>query len=155
MHFNTSTMRRRWVAMLLWATAWIVSAGCGSKHSDHRRYGNGHLPGPAVAAANVMFACTAGRPAYAITDAAGRFRLTTFSEGDGALAGEHTVTISKYVSISPATGKPNAAGPAVVDDSHWPAASRRPTGNPRTLRLAEPVAAESHRYPGRRQLFQV
>lgn len=36
-----------------------------------------------------------GKPAYGVTDAAGRFNLTTYETGDGALVGDHQVTITK------------------------------------------------------------
>ena len=34
-----------------------------------------------------------GRPAFGVTDASGKYELTTFEEGDGALIGNHIVTI--------------------------------------------------------------
>jgi hypothetical protein len=43
---------------------------------------------------SVLFFPAGGRPAGGVTDAEGRFRLTTFEPGDGALIGEHAVTIS-------------------------------------------------------------
>jgi hypothetical protein len=36
-----------------------------------------------------------GRPATGATDAQGRFRLSTFDPGDGAVLGEHVVTVYK------------------------------------------------------------
>jgi hypothetical protein len=35
-----------------------------------------------------------GRPAAGVTDASGKFRLTTFEEHDGAIVGEHKVTVT-------------------------------------------------------------
>ena len=43
---------------------------------------------------SVLFFPAGGRPAAGITDAEGRFRLTTFESGDGAVVGEHAVTIT-------------------------------------------------------------
>lgn len=49
-----------------------------------------------IAGAAVMFMPLAGgRPAQGVTDAAGKFRLTTFDDNDGALVGNHQVTITK------------------------------------------------------------
>lgn len=49
-----------------------------------------------VAGAAVMFMPLAGgRPAQGVTDAAGKFRLSTFEDNDGALVGNHQVTITK------------------------------------------------------------
>ena len=35
-------------------------------------------------------------PANGVTDASGRYKLTTFSKGDGAMAGQYRVVIVKY-----------------------------------------------------------
>lgn len=49
-----------------------------------------------VEGAAVMFMPVAGgRPAQGLTDAQGKFTLTTFDEGDGAIIGEHKVTVTK------------------------------------------------------------
>lgn len=56
-----------------------------------------------VAEAAVMFVPVAGgRPAQGLTDAQGKFRLTTFDENDGAIVGDHKVGITK-VKVSGAT----------------------------------------------------
>jgi hypothetical protein len=36
-------------------------------------------------------------PAIAVTDANGKFKCTTYNSGDGAIPGEHSVTVSKTV----------------------------------------------------------
>lgn len=65
------------------------------------------LGGSPVPGATVSFvAAKEGRSASAITDANGRYSLTTFRRGDGALPGDYTVAISKYeVVTGGATGK--------------------------------------------------
>lgn len=45
--------------------------------------------------ANVSFIPLLGRPASATTNANGEFELTTFTEGDGAIPGEHQVIVEK------------------------------------------------------------
>jgi hypothetical protein len=45
-----------------------------------------------------------GRPATGTTDAEGRFRLTTFDDGDGALPGRHLVTVAKVKDTAPGGG---------------------------------------------------
>ena len=46
---------------------------------------------------NVTFHAKDGsRGAVGVTDANGNFQLTTFTAGDGAVAGEHQVSITKY-----------------------------------------------------------
>jgi hypothetical protein len=54
------------------------------------------LDGQPVEGAAVMFVPTAGgRPAQGLTDAQGHFELMTFKTGDGALLGEHRVSVTK------------------------------------------------------------
>ena len=44
-----------------------------------------------------MFMPNSGRPASSLTDAEGRFTLRTYKDGDGAVAGENVVCISKMM----------------------------------------------------------
>jgi hypothetical protein len=61
--------------------------------------------GSPLAEADVAFTPKGGRPATGRTDAAGRFSLTTFKTNDGAMVGEHIVTVCKHVKKDPnATG---------------------------------------------------
>ena len=56
------------------------------------------LDGDPVEGAGVMFSPSqGGRPAMGTTNAAGEFELTTIEPGDGALVGEHKVTIVKSI----------------------------------------------------------
>jgi hypothetical protein len=50
--------------------------------------------GQPLADAAVAFQPADGRAATGITDASGKFTLTTLEDGDGAIVGEHTVTVS-------------------------------------------------------------
>lgn len=74
----------------------LVTVGCAG--SDRPPLGKVKgvvtLDGTPVPNASVMFTPIAGgRPASGTTDAEGRFSLTTFDPGDGALIGEHRVTV--------------------------------------------------------------
>jgi hypothetical protein len=54
------------------------------------------LDGNPVEGAAVMFMPVAGgRPAQGLTDAQGKFALTTFETNDGALLGDHKVSVTK------------------------------------------------------------
>jgi hypothetical protein len=49
-----------------------------------------------------------GQAAAGITDAQGRYRLTTFVEGDGALEGEYRVKVTKYEVRNPTQAEKQA-----------------------------------------------
>ena len=69
-------------------------AGCSGDARVSVVQGTVTLDGKPVADASVTFMPTeGGRPAFGITDASGKFQLSTFATGDGALLGIHTVTI--------------------------------------------------------------
>ena len=54
--------------------------------------------GKPLAKARVQFTPVAcGRPAFGLTDDEGRFRLTTYEAGDGALPGSYKVTVTHYL----------------------------------------------------------
>jgi hypothetical protein len=55
--------------------------------------------GAPVEGARVMFHSEAGRPATGTTDAEGRFELMTFEPRDGAIPGQHKVTVTKRVEV--------------------------------------------------------
>ena len=92
--------RRRGVpyklAVLLAAAA-LPSLGCGGSDRPKTIETTGIVTykGAPVEGAQVMFTSPTARPATATTNAEGRFELTTFEPGDGAVEGEHQVTITK------------------------------------------------------------
>ena len=51
--------------------------------------------GDPVEGASVAFIPESGRPASGTTDASGKFTLTTFKSGDGAVPGKHAVAITE------------------------------------------------------------
>lgn len=67
------------------------------------------LAGQPLADVNVTFTPAAGRPATGRTDATGRFTLSTFVAGDGAIPGVHRVTLSLPAIDVPMPGTPEAA----------------------------------------------
>ena len=71
--------------------------GCGPSH-PHVVPTSGVVTyqGQPVAGAQVNFmAPNAARAAYGVTDAEGRFRLSTYGKEDGAVPGSHPVTVAK------------------------------------------------------------
>lgn len=70
--------------------------GCSSDYPETVRVSGAIIyDGTAVEGARVNFLPARGRPATAGTDAEGKYILTTFESGDGALPGSHTVTVTK------------------------------------------------------------
>lgn len=91
------------VAMMMLIVA--LEAGCGSRPALLPAEGLVTLDGKPLADAAVVFQPkVGGRPASARTDASGRFKVGTYTPRDGALPGEHTVTIVAVES----SGTPNA-----------------------------------------------
>lgn len=88
------TRTRRMLPLVL---ASAVAAGCGSgRPTTVPIRGSVTLDGKPVAQAMVLFVpATGGVPARGVTGEDGGFTLTTFTEGDGALAGKHRVAVSK------------------------------------------------------------
>jgi hypothetical protein len=80
--------------------------------------------GTGIEGASVTFAPKDrnGTSAYAITDAEGKFVLSTFGENDGAALGDYTVTITKkHVDTTPNPKDPNGPPLKSVEKSLIPA----------------------------------
>lgn len=65
--------------------------------------------GAPVANASVTFTPASGRPANGVTDASGKYTLSTFGNQDGAVLGTHKVTITSAAESPPMPGTPEAA----------------------------------------------
>ncbi len=110
----------------------LLAAGCGGSSSDRwtenrpktiPASGVVTLQGRPVEGASVSFvpADRAGTAAFALTDAEGRFDLNTFSEKDGAVAGQYTVTVTKKsVETTPNPKDPNGPPLKSVEKSDLP-----------------------------------
>ena len=98
----------------------VVAGGCSKKEGRPKVYpagGTVTYKGTPVEGAHVAFRGDGNvRPATGKTDASGRFTLTTFNSGDGAVPGTHQVTVSKLPI--------NAAPPKPVIESREEAAKR-------------------------------
>lgn len=91
-------MRTVW-AGLASALAVCVLSGCGGPDTPPVAAAGGVVTykGAPVEGARIMFHPVEGgaRTSYGTTDASGRFKMSTFGTGDGALLGRHKVAISK------------------------------------------------------------
>jgi|EndMetStandDraft_8_1072994.scaffolds.fasta_scaffold428244_1 hypothetical protein len=85
---------RRWLAVGGVLTA-VVWAGC-SQSPTLKVTGTVTIKGEPAENVQVTFLPKEGRPAAGVTDAQGRFELSTFKPGDGAMPGEQTVTLGEY-----------------------------------------------------------
>ncbi len=112
-----------------------LSVGCSSRSSDkwtaqrpetHPVTGRVDLNGLPADSAKVMFQTTTpdtGRvySAFGYTDSSGRFSLETFTADDGAVAGEHLVTIEKLTfKEAPAPTNEADVVPPPQEISHLP-----------------------------------
>ena len=97
---------RRQQFLIPFCLAAIALAGCGGGEEDLNRpatypvTGVVTLGGDPVAGAQITFYSNAGgdaaHSAFGRTDAEGRYELTTFESGDGAVPGEYLVTAKKF-----------------------------------------------------------
>jgi len=74
----------------------VILNGCGPSYPQTFPVsGTVRLAGQPVAGAAVVFTPDEGQQATGTTDKSGRFELSTFQLGDGALPGTHRVTVAK------------------------------------------------------------
>jgi hypothetical protein len=86
-------------------TLMVFVLGCGGKVNNGKREpvfpskGTVVYKGQPVVGADVTFTLEGGnRSAFGRTDSKGAFRLTTHSPNDGAVAGKHTIMVTKAAS---------------------------------------------------------
>lgn len=105
-----NTTLRRYAAIICGLC--LMGTGCSVEEGEPKHPVTGTVvwKGKPVEGAIVAFTpATGGAPASAVTDATGVFRLTTKVSGDGAVAGEYSVTVAKYQStVDEPTPAPSA-----------------------------------------------
>lgn len=88
---HTTSRQRAFLALVLL----VVLTGCGGDDRVSRVSGTVTLDGKPVGDASLTFMPQAGgRPAFGVTADDGTYELTTFESGDGAVHGNHVVTIT-------------------------------------------------------------
>ncbi len=102
----------------------LVAGGC-SQSNTVAVTGTVTLNGKPADQAEVQFTPKEGRMASGVTDNEGKFSLSTFSPGDGAVPGDHKVTIVQY--YAPGQPPPMTPGPL---PSRFPAKYSDPAQTP-------------------------
>jgi hypothetical protein len=107
----THALQRGFTRLPLILALAVILPGCSSKKSETISVaGTVRLDGEPVRGARVLFCPKGkGRPAEGLTDDAGRFELSTFRSHDGALPGEHAVTVT-LMRIGTSAAKPLVEG---------------------------------------------
>ncbi len=78
--------------------------GCGDGHPKRVQVaGTLTIDSKPLPNAELKLIPSKGRPALATTDSSGRFKLWTFTPGDGAVPGTYTVTVVAYERKNPTT----------------------------------------------------
>jgi hypothetical protein len=87
----------------------LVTCGCSPQGGAPTAKVSGVLTrkGSPVPNASVTFTPETGRPANGVTDAQGKFTLSTFATNDGAVPGTHRVSVAS-MDIPPMPGTPEA-----------------------------------------------
>lgn len=105
-------MRLSQFAVLCFPAIVVLGLGCGSSNTGRPKLfpvkGTVTRNGKPVEKAEVSFISPeASRAAVGITDAQGNFVLGTFGNADGAIAGNHIVTVSKIIpNAAPVSNQP-------------------------------------------------
>ena len=102
----------------MFSASLLVGCGGGAEHPElipvtgTVMYNDAPVAGAEVS----FFAVGAPRAAFDITDAEGKYSLTMFDPGDGTMAGENIITVSKIeggqtaaVTATPSSGPPDPA----------------------------------------------
>jgi hypothetical protein len=124
MSFSLSRFPR--IGLLLAICGALVTVGCSGgpkRPATVKVSGKVTMGGTPVPRATVSFQPTApgGRAAVGITDDAGQYSLTTFTAGDGAVAGDYGVAIAKMEE-----GAAGGAGTANTDQYIPPEGMKEP-----------------------------
>jgi hypothetical protein len=92
----------------------VLAGGCSRNPQTYVVSGTVSYRGKPLGNAGVTFVPHYGRPAMAITDAHGRFRLRTYDLADGAVLGEHAVCVMKSETPAPDAAHPYPCGRLLV-----------------------------------------
>ena len=112
--------RRLGLFVLLAALVWVSGCGESGVAPTVKATGIVTYKGQGLSGVNVTFTPDKGRSATGTTDPAGKFTLSTFKPGDGAVEGLHKVTITPTAGSEPMPGTPEAAKAEVAKPEFTP-----------------------------------
>lgn len=122
---GTPKQRQRQLALALLL---LVACGCGKRMAKVE--GKVFLDDQPLDGATVMFQPEGGgRPASGMTGSDGVFHLTTYTTGDGALAGDYKVVISKKKDAAPAVAPTGTGGQEAMKEA-WKKFIAKPAKGP-------------------------
>lgn len=139
-------MRRLWILAVLMAAVGLLAApGCSKRQGRKVVPVNGRVlyNGEPLGDAMVTFSnAEANIAAYGQSGANGRFKLTTFEHGDGAVPGKHRVSVRRVqiINPNPLGFDPFTDGPAKPVTEVWLIPKRY--GSLQTSKLTVDVAEE-------------
>lgn len=118
------------------AVALVTMSGCGGGVGPTVEVvGTVTYEGEPAEDAEVTFFPEQGRPARGVTDVSGKFVLSTFESGDGAVPGKHVITITEYYEEPPPFPGTSEDGAPKPLDSRFP----EKYGDPETTPLEREV----------------
>lgn len=103
--------RSRVLGLVAAVVSCCTLAGCGGANTPDTGNVSGVVTynGAPLSDVMVTFVPSNGRPASGPTDAAGKYTLSTFGTDDGAVLGEHKITITSAQADIPMPGTPEEA----------------------------------------------
>jgi hypothetical protein len=98
----------------------LIASGCDDKSAVAPVSGKVLYNGEPLPYGNIMFQPTQGQTAGAVIQPDGTFRLSTFSEFDGAIVGSHKVSVACYAAHSPSMKSKRSGGEMSLGQSLLP-----------------------------------
>jgi hypothetical protein len=112
MNFIAGDARRSVHVALFALVATVLATGCQKGPAVGSVSGKVTYNGQPLPYGNVVFQPPSGQPAGGAIQPDGTFRLSTFSEYDGAIIGPHKVRVGCYTSQSPSQANKKSPGEA-------------------------------------------
>lgn len=102
---------RRCQSLLVAVVAGLILVGCGGPDTPPTAKVSGTVTynGSPLANVTVTFQPDKGRPASGVTDASGKFTLSTFGKDDGAILGSHRISLASSATDVPMPETPEQA----------------------------------------------